>query len=633
MQPALPRRLVLVLVMAATLSLAVGTGVLQGELEPGIEVRGLRPVSSSLRPLAVRSAVYAGDGSLLAVLHAGEDRATVRLADVSPVLRHAIVDFEDAAFWVHKGVSPRAIGRAAVAGVEGGRVVQGGSTITQQLVRNRVLTPERTLGRKLRELVLAMRLEEELGKEAILEEYLNTVYFGRGAYGVEVAAERYFGTSAAGLDVAAAALLAGMIADPTRYDPFAHPDAAERRRQVVLDRMVAMGHLSRAEARIAADRPLPSVPHFPARPRDHVVGEVTRRLLRDTRLDSTAEQRYDRLFRGGLRIQTTIDSKMQAAAETAVRETVPPSPFAAALVAVDPRNGETRAMVSGSGPDASEFNLVTQGARQAGSLFKVVTLTAALENDHSPNELVDGSSPCRFPLPELDQVWRVDNYEGSRGGIVTLREATVRSLNCAFARLVFAVGPDRVVEMAGRLGVRQALKPVPSVTLGSEAVSPLEMATVFATLAAEGDRHDPILIRRVDATDGVVFAEQPRGVRVVDRWVARTVTSVLEGVITDGTGRGADIGRAAAGKTGTAQEWRDAWFGGYTPDLAAVVWMGSPAGEIPMTDVGGIRVVGGSYPARIWAMFMRSALEGVPPTGFVAPDPRQPLGTRKGASE
>lgn len=582
------------------------------------------PASALVRSLALRSTVYARDGSVLATLHAEEDRAVIRLEEVPEVLIHAVVVAEDRSFFRHPGIDLRAMARALRANVRAGRIVQGGSTITQQFVRNRLVGvgKQRDLGRKVEEAALALRLERELPKAAILEDYLNTVYFGHGAYGVQAAAERFFGKNVSQLDAAEAALLAGVIPDPARYSPFVHPEAARARRTFVLERMAMAGHLSRAAATRLRGSPVPTMLQDLHPVRDHFVEEVKRRLLDDPRLGATDQERYEALFRGGLHIRTTLDPALQAAATEAVARILPPSPFTAALVALDPTTGEVRALVGGPNFEQFQYNLITQGVRQPGSAFKVVTLAAALEAGYSPLDRVNGSRHCSFWFPNLRQRWTVHNYEGSRGGWVTLHDALVRSLNCAFARLVLALGPERVIDMAHRLGVTRPLPPYAPITLGAGSVSPLEMATVFATFAAEGVRHDPVFVPRVEDRNGrLLFEEASPGQPVLDPEVARTQTAVLQDVIRKGTGRRADIGRPAAGKTGTAQEWRDAWFGGYTPQFTAVVWMGHPAGEISMRNVHGNPVVGGRYPAMIWAEFMRRALQSAPMAAFTPPDP------------
>jgi penicillin-binding protein 1A len=580
--------------------------------------KGLPDVA--LRPLAQRSEILAADGSLLSALYE-EDRVPVALAQVPQVLVDAVVAVEDSAFFEHRGVSVRGLVRAARANVSSGGVAEGGSTITQQLVKNSILTSDRTYDRKAKEAVLAVRMERELSKQQILENYLNTVYFGQGAYGVSAAARRYFAKDVSQVGLADAALLAGMISSPQTFDPVRHPDAAVDRRGHVLRRLVKEGKVTQADADAAAATALPTVVvRDAAQPSDHFTEEVRRQLFDDPRLGATPAERTARILRGGIKVHTTLDPAMQAMAEQAVRERLPESPFTAALVAIDPGDGSVRALVGGPNFADAKYNLATQGARQAGSSFKTIALAAWLAAGRSPEDLVDATAPCSFPTPGAPEpTWNVDNYEGGSGQLLvtTLREATVKSSNCAYARVSLAMGPDKIVEMAKRLGIAHPLPNVPSIVLGSAEVSPLEMASVYATLAADGIRRPPVFIRRVDGPDGQVILENaPAEERVLEPQVARTVTDVLRGVVERGTGRKAAIGRPVAGKTGTAQEWRDAWFAGYTPQLAAAVWMGSPTGQQSMADVGGIHVTGGSYPAQIWGQFMGAAMAPVPPREF-----------------
>jgi penicillin-binding protein 1A len=467
-----------------------------------------------------------------------------------------------------------------------------------------------------------MRLERQLGKQAILERYLNTVYFGAGAWGIEAAAERYFGVRVQQLDAAQAALLAGLIRNPRALSPFAHADAARNRRHDVLAAMAANHHLDDAAARAADATPLPSAPQHPQpEARDAFTDEVVRSLMANDKLGATPKDRISRIINGGLTIHTTLDPGVQAAAERAVTSNIPPSPFTAAVAAIDPSSGAVRALVGRTTDQADGFDLATQGARQAGSSFKMITLAAAIDAGRSPLDHVDASAPCVVPVPG-GAPWPVDNYEPGSGGDVTLWDATVHSFNCAYARLVTDLGASKVVDMAHRLGVTRPLQAVPSITLGTQDVSPLDMATVASTLAADGVRHDPFFVSKVEDASGqtVVDTGAPAGTRAIPPQVARSTTTVLQDVINRGTGRAADIGRPAAGKTGTTEQWSDAWFVGYTPNLAAAVWMGSPTGRVPMTNVGGVNVAGGTYPARTWGAFMRDALAPVAPAGFPAPD-------------
>ncbi len=571
-----------------------------------------------LRPLAQRSVVYASDGTTVLGSLGVEDRAVVTLDEVPKRQVDAILAIEDATFFTNPGVDVAAITRALVRNLGSGSVLQGGSTITQQLVKNRVLTARRDLERKLSEFSLAVQLTNRYSKRRILTEYLNTVYFGEGAYGLRSAAERFFATTdpATGaarpkrldeLTLGEQALLAGSIASPEGYNPFAFPELARQRRTEVLDRMVTERMITRDEAGVAANEPLPTIrPPVPdLRPRDYFVAEVQRALLDDDRLGPTPKARRETLLRGGLSITTTLDPAAQRDAEAAVAEQLPDqAPFTAAVVAVDPATGAVRALIGGPGFDRFQYDLAThEPGRQAGSTYKMITLAAALELGYSPDDRIDGTSPCTATRPPLPP-WQTQNNEPG-GGILTLRDASRLSVNCAFAHLIAAVGPDAVVDMAHRLGVHQPVPKFLSITLGTIDTTPLEMATVAATLAAGGVRHDPYFVEKVTAPGGHVLVDQDTaGKRVLAADVAACTVDVLRGGVRDGTGTAAAVpGTDIAGKTGTTDDKADAWFVGMTSNLATAVWMGAPEGKIPMRSVGGITVFGGTYPARIFHDF------------------------------
>jgi penicillin-binding protein 1A len=570
-----------------------------------------------LRPLAVRSVVYNADGSVRAVLHAEENRLPVSIDQVPGDVVQAVLDVEDQRFWQHGALDVRSTLRALYHDVNAGEVLQGGSTITQQLVKNTVLTGKKQAHRKIVEAAVAIRLQQQMTKKQILEAYLNTVYFGRGAYGIEAAAETYWGVSASALNKGQAAFLAGMIQSPDEYDPVRNPDGSKRRRDTSLDLMEQQGHLTATEASFLKQQPLPTPTAILPKPDDYFVDHVVQLLLADTRLGETPTERIKAVYGGGLQIHTTLDPKAQAAAQDAITSTLPNTngKFTAALVSIEPSTGAVRALVGGPGFERSKFNLVTDGiGRQPGSSFKPFSLVAALEHGFITDDTINGSPPC--PIPNAGGTpdpYLPDNVEGERGGTLTLGDAMAHSVNCAYAQLGYIVGYDRVVDVARRMGLKTAhVQPVPAMVLGTEEVLPIEMASAYATLADEGMWHEPYFIERVDDNNGqTMFRTHTPSARAIDAEVARTATAVLRTVVQKGTGRAAALRtRPVAGKTGTAEHSHDAWFVGYTPQLATAVWMGDPLGETPMTNVGGITVFGGTYPARIWAKAMLGALDG-----------------------
>ena len=567
---------------------------------------------------ALTTIVYAADGSVLAEWHAGEDRILVEYSDLPKVLLDAVVAIEDERYWVHPGVDLKALARAVVANINEGDIVQGGSTITQQYLKNVVLTPEVTIDRKLEEAALALWLEAGLSKEAILERYLNTVYFGHGSYGVGTAAQRYFGKHVSRLSLGEASLLAGLIQAPAATDPYVDAGPALLRRRVVLDKMSQLGWITDADAAAADAEPLALAPpeagaevRYP-----YFVEEVKRRLLDDASLGQTATDRYNALFRGGLRIYTTIDPLVQEAAEIAVASviTAQDSPYGA-LTSLDPRTGHVLALVV----DATSTTRRTRSPSSTwqhredaspGSSFKPFALAAALEFGIDLQSQFEGG---RTVTIETDSgPWEVENYNSTNFPNLTLLEATVFSVNVIYAQVVHAIGPNRVVASAEAAGI-EGLEPFHSVALGAQEVSVLEMASGFGTFAADGVHIDPIFVTRIDTHDGInLWEATPVVTEALDREVARQVTSALSEVVRRGTGQQARIGRPTAGKTGTSQSHRDAWFVGYTPEMSTAVWVGFPEGQISMeSPTTQFSITGGTWPALIWSRFSAAALTGV----------------------
>ena len=557
-------------------------------------------------PPALQSAVLvAEDGQQLAVLSQEGERFIVPLDEVNPVVVDALLSSEDRRFYEHGGLDPVGIGRAVVSNLRSAGT-QGGSTLTQQLVKNEYLSSERTLWRKAREAVLSMKLERSEDKDRILERYLNTVYFGRGAYGIEAAARQYFGVHAPDLDAGQAALLVGLLRSPESAEPLEDMDEAKARRANVLADMVDNEKLSQDEAdQIAAspievtDTTAPTPPTAGLAP--HFVEWVRQQVVQ--------ELGEDALYGRGLKVVTTLDLEAQKAAEAAVAEvmTDPEGPQAA-LIALD-EDGAIRAHVGSRDYKTMTVDLARGiegggSGRQPGSTFKPFVLHAALANGMT---LAD-----RFQAPPQIEVdvdgtpFPVENYGGAGFGELTLADATKQSVNTVYAQLVARVGAAAVADAARTAGIDAELDEVPSIALGAEEVSPLDLASAYLTYADDGTRVEPYAITRIEDGDGNLLWEpdRPEPEEVIQPDVARTITYALRGVIESGTGTAADIGRPAAGKTGTTQDNIDAWFAGYVPGYATVVWVGHPE-PTPMEGV-----TGGALPAQIWQRYMSAAMEG-----------------------
>ena len=604
------RRLLVVLAIATPLALlaltAAGGAVYFGS---SCDLNALHPVRQ-----ADSSLVYGANGALIGVLPAVENRTAVTRAEISPWMPKATVAIEDRRFYQHGGIDPVGIVRAFVADVSAGHVVQGGSTITQELVRNLYLSRDRTLQRKVVEACLSIKLAHAWSRDRILTAYLNDVYYGNHAYGIQAAAETYFSIPASRLTVEQAALLAGLPQAPSYYDPLHNPSAALARRAEVLRALRRSGDIGEARYTAAVhDRSLhlhPSPAYASREP--YFVGYV----------ENLLEQEYGgaTLRAGGLKIYTTIRPRLQRAAAEALSHVVyARHDPAGAIVSVDPATGAIQAMAGVTpGAPGSQFNLATTAERQAGSTFKPIVLAAAVAQGMNPWATRYLSAPFDYaPLQ-----WRVRTYDGRYAGPETVAAATIHSDNTVYARLALDVGADSIASAAQELGVQTSLQPTPSLALGTSAVTPLDMASVYATLAAGGVYSRPLAIRRVVFPGGKKDASwgELQQQRAIPDWVAATVTRVLEENMLHGTGVGAHVaGRVDAGKTGTTDDYADAWFCGYTPSLEATVWIGYPRGEIPMLDVHGATVSGPTLPATAWRLFMERALAGSSSVTFPAP--------------
>ncbi len=589
------------------------------------------PLSSELDcTLDLRSVVYDSSGALVGELAGRENRVLVdNLSQIADPVIQSVLAAEDADFYDHNGVNIRAIARALVQNVSSGAVEQGGSTITQQLVKLCVLGSAVDLvDRKIPEAIMAVRLENEIDKDEILLQYLNTVYFGSGAYGVQAAAEVYFDKDASELTWSEGALLASLISSPVSGDPTIDADNAVNaleRRNRVLERLVDLEQIRQAELEDFVDDPVPITRNalfsLDEVEEDYFLEEVKQILLEAPELGPDRVARADAIYGGGLRIYTTLDPVAQGFAEAAVEDVIPDEVstpnlanryFVGALAAVEPATGAVRSMVGGPGFDEfSEFNLATHRGnpfpgRPTGSSFKVFVLAAAMEAGYVPDDTLNGSGPCRIPNPGgTPDPYEAENFEGSRGRTGTIRSLTLSSSNCGYLRLGQIVGLGNVVDTAHALGVSSELLAVPSLPLGVYNVTPLEMAAAYAAIANDGVYNPPYFIDRVEDRFGnVIYEHEPTPRRAISAESARLVTSVLEDNVQSGTGERAQLPRqTAAGKTGTAQDFGDAWFVGYTPYLSTAVWMGNPDERVPMRGVGGRNVTGGSYPAMIWGQF------------------------------
>jgi penicillin-binding protein 1A len=636
------RRFVLVTILALVLTTG---GVLAAAAFTGAQAFLNSCSLASLKPVSIgeNSFVYAADGSLLGSIPAEQNRQVIALDQMSPLLAQATVAIEDRRFYSHDGVDYEGIVRAAVKNLQEGEIVQGGSTLTQQLVRNLYIGREVSWERKTTEACLAIKLEEEglpklwgrippgltpvelkaWRKERILETYLNQVYFGAHAYGAEAAAQTYFSKRAANLNLQEAALIAGLPQAPSVFDPFQRPEQALARRDDVLKAMRADDYISESAYQAAVASPIElkrgkiytriKEPFFFSYVRELLIEKYGATLVRG----------------GGLKVYTTISPRYQRIAMESIQQELDQSGDpASAIVSINPKNGAIRAMTAVvPGKKNIQFNIAAQGRRQSGSSFKTFVLTEAIRQGINPYSTQYLSAPFHWQPDPNSEPWDVATYSHSYIGAVPIATATLSSDNTVFARLTLDVGPENVVKVARRMGIKTDLLPVASIGLGSNAVSVLEMASAYATLAAGGVYSQPMAIRKVVLADGTLDKDAGWGVskrkRVMPDGVAYEVTRILQSNVTGGTGTGAYYGDpAAAGKTGTTDNSADAWFAGYTPRAATVVWVGYPNAQISMTSVHGITVTGGSFPASIWRLFMSRALAGLPQVGW--PFPKNP---------
>lgn len=557
--------------------------------------------------------IYDVKGKELASLHGEANREVVKLDQISPVLKRAVLAMEDSHFYMHHGINPNSVGRALLINWEKNTVVEGGSTLTMQLVKNLFLKPERKFSRKIAEAVMAIRLEQIFTKDQILEMYLNQIYWGHNNYGIQTAAQSYFSKTADQLNLAESAMLAGLIQSPEEYSPFVNLKTAKERQAIVLNRMENLGWISATEAEAARKQKLN-------------IGKLT--SWRTSKLPFITEavvaelnERFGReaVLKGGMRVQTTIDTKFQEMAEETVARSHANIRYRGlyagqvALAAVDPRTHFVKALVGGVSYKKSQFNRAIQARRQPGSAFKPFVYYAAFATGKYGPSTTVMDTPVRYR--DGSGWYSPRNYGGGYSGAMTIRTALTVSANVPAVKIGRAVGLDKVIETCRTLGIKSPMEPVTSLPLGAIGLTPLEMAGAYATFASNGWYSDTTIIVRVtDSAGNVLLDNTPTPRLVLDPWATASLTNVLQGVINGGTGKAAQIGRPAAGKTGTTSSERDVWFVGYTPQLSTAVWIGNDNNR----PLGG-GATGGQYAAPIWRNFMLKALKNEPVQSFPAP--------------
>jgi penicillin-binding protein 1A len=574
------------------------------------------------KPLAQTTFIKDANGNQLASF-AAENRVEVPISDVPEVVRVAVLDTEDHDYYKHHGVDPRGVTRALWHDVRN-ETTQGGSTITQQYVKLTYTGSQRTFTRKFQEAILAMKLDRKYSKDEILERYLNTIYFGRGAYGVQTASRSYFGKDVQQLGLREASYLAGLIRAPELADAYAAPDTAKQRRDATLDRMVHYGSAGAAEVATVKQQPLQSYVVKKAQATGSVTSSAKggQYFVDYVRRQLILRYGEEKVLSGGLQVTTTLDQTMQTQAYNSVYGTLGSNDPAGALVSLD-QDGRIKAMVGGRDWSQSQVNLAVGSAgggsgRQAGSTFKPLALAAALEEGATLNDTYSGAGHMTLKLPNKT-TWNVSNYGNEPFGSISLTEATVHSVNTVYAQVAEDLGPTKMVDTAKALGITSKLDPVYALVLGTSSVSPLEMADAYLTFSQRGVHVAPSAIVEVkDAKGNRLEKNEPQRKRVISTQTADQVNYALQQVMQRGTGTRAQIGKPAAGKTGTTEDSADAWFVGYTPSLSTALWMGWPESEEhKLTNVHGIgAVTGGTLPAQMWSTYMRQATSTAEATPF-----------------
>src|SRR4051812_33313205 len=574
-----------------------------------VAVSPFAPSISGFDDLPQASTVVAADGSVVGRL-GKEEHQPVDLHRLPPHVVHAVMAAEDANFYSHGGVDLTALMRAAWNDARSGRI-EGGSTITQQLAKLNYTGSKRTVFRKLREVLYAAKLEQHYSKDELLQRYINQVYFGDGNYGLAAASAHYFGVAPEQLTQAQAAALAGMIHSPGHLNPYTRPDAVVARRNQVLDSMRKRQWLAENDAQAAKVGPLTTIPEKPDDSEGrapYFVQYVGREAAALDTLGGTASSRRKQVYNGGYTIETTLDPKALDTAVSAARQALgAPGDPTTPVASVQPGDGAVRVLFGGL--DANRrFDVASQGRRQPGSSFKPYLYLAALESGIDPRTVLDSGSPKTVTCAGAP--WTVHNYEGEGGGPISVDDAMAHSVNTVFQQLMTDVGPANLQRTAERLGVaHDELTPARcAMALGglAQGVSPLEQAAAYATFAAKGVYAQPYSIARIRNRQGdIVYERVPKTAPVLPAKEAGVLNAALQGVVNDGTGSAAGIGRPLAGKTGTTENNADAWFIGYVPQLSTAVWVGYPDVLVPMEDVHGTVVNGGGFPARIFGRYMR----------------------------
>jgi 1A family penicillin-binding protein len=557
--------------------------------------------------------IYDIKGKLLTSIHGEANREVVPLDKVSPHLKRAVLASEDGHFYDHHGINPTGVGRAIVVNMVAGGVKEGGSTITMQLVKNLFLSQKRAFTRKLAEAVLAIRLEQILSKNEILEMYLNQVYWGHNNYGVQTAARSYFNKSAEYLTLGESAMMAGLIQAPEEFSPFASIKLAKQKQKEVLGRMIELGWISQKEYDDALKQPikLGKIRSFQGSASPYITNTVAQELAKKFGRDA--------LLKGGMRVQTTVDAKFQSMAEEIIKDwhqklqSQGLSKNQMALVAIDPRTHFVKALVGGVDYKVSEFNRATQAQRQPGSSFKPFVYYAAFATGkYSPDSTVL-DAPVGYQ--DGNGWYYPKNYDSKFAGSMSIRTALAQSRNIPVIKLGKAVGMNKVIETCRTLGIMSPMEPVTSLPLGAIGVTPLEMASAYATFANYGWQSPPtVIVRITDSVGNVILDNTPKKKQVLDPWASAAIIDVMQSVVTEGTGRNAAIGRPAAGKTGTTSSEKDIWFVGTVPQLTTAVWVGRDDNkQLASGATGGVIV------APIWRDFMTKALNGVPVEKFKSP--------------